>query len=53
MQVETGDPIELIRRLKAEDTGMDIYLCGGGKASRPVWAVIVAARGGTIARGRA
>ncbi|GGT42758.1 dihydrofolate reductase family protein [Nonomuraea spiralis] len=31
VQVETGDPIELIRRLKAEDTGMDIYLCGGGK----------------------
>ncbi|GAA4092114.1 dihydrofolate reductase family protein [Nonomuraea soli] len=31
VQVETGDPIELVRRLKAEDTGMDIYLCGGGK----------------------
>ncbi|MGI5290911.1 dihydrofolate reductase family protein [Nonomuraea polychroma] len=31
VQVETGDPIELIRRLKAEDTGMDIYLRGGGR----------------------
>ncbi|MDR8409837.1 dihydrofolate reductase family protein [Nonomuraea sp. 3-1Str] len=31
VQVETGDPIELVRRLKAEDTGLDIYLCGGGK----------------------
>ncbi|MDF5755105.1 dihydrofolate reductase family protein [Spongiactinospora sp. TRM90649] len=31
VHVETGDPIELVRRLKAEDTGMDIYLCGGGK----------------------
>ncbi|NRQ38190.1 dihydrofolate reductase [Nonomuraea sp. NN258] len=31
VRVETGDPIELVRRLKAEDTGMDIYLCGGGK----------------------
>ncbi|MER5420496.1 dihydrofolate reductase family protein [Streptosporangium roseum] len=31
VRVETGDPVELVRRLKAEDTGMDIYLCGGGK----------------------
>ncbi|MFI7110395.1 dihydrofolate reductase family protein [Nonomuraea sp. NPDC050227] len=31
VHVEKGDPIELVRRLKAEDTGMDIYLCGGGK----------------------
>lgn len=31
VQMETGDPIELVRRLKAEDTGMDIYLCGGGR----------------------
>ncbi|GGK83394.1 deaminase [Sphaerisporangium melleum] len=31
VRVETGDPIELVRRLKAEDTGMDIYLCGGGR----------------------
>ncbi|GAA2653352.1 dihydrofolate reductase family protein [Nonomuraea recticatena] len=31
VQVEAGDPIELVRRLKAEDTGMDIYLCGGGR----------------------
>ncbi|GGO67210.1 dihydrofolate reductase family protein [Nonomuraea cavernae] len=31
VQVEAGDPIELIRRLKSEDTGKDIYLCGGGK----------------------
>ncbi|MEV4220750.1 dihydrofolate reductase family protein [Nonomuraea sp. NPDC049725] len=29
--VETGDPVELVKRLKAEDTGMDVYLCGGGK----------------------
>ena len=29
--VEAGDPVELVRRLKAEDTGMDIWLCGGGK----------------------
>ncbi|MEW9554129.1 dihydrofolate reductase family protein [Nonomuraea sp. NPDC050783] len=29
--VESGDPLALVRRLKAEDTGMDIYLCGGGK----------------------
>ncbi|GAB2951671.1 dihydrofolate reductase family protein [Nonomuraea fastidiosa] len=31
VQVERGDPIELVRRLKAEDTGLDIYLGGGGK----------------------
>jgi dihydrofolate reductase len=31
VQVETGDAVALVRRLKAEDTGMDIYLCGGGK----------------------
>ncbi len=31
VRVETGNPIELVQRLKAEDTGMDIYLCGGGK----------------------
>lgn len=31
IQVETGDPLEFVRRLKAEDTGLDIYLCGGGK----------------------
>ena len=31
VRVETGDAVELVRRLKAEDTGMDIYLCGGGK----------------------
>ncbi|GGK64683.1 deaminase [Planomonospora parontospora subsp. parontospora] len=31
VQVETGDPIGLVRRLKAEDTGMDVYLCGGGR----------------------
>ncbi|GAA2206748.1 dihydrofolate reductase family protein [Nonomuraea monospora] len=31
VRLETGDPIELVRRLKAEDTGLDIYLCGGGK----------------------
>lgn len=28
--VHAGDPVELVRRLKAEDTGMDIWLCGGG-----------------------
>jgi dihydrofolate reductase len=31
VKVVTGDAIELIRSLKAENTGMDIYLCGGGK----------------------
>ncbi|MEV4799642.1 dihydrofolate reductase family protein [Nonomuraea sp. NPDC049421] len=31
VRVERGDPIELVRRLKAEDTGLDIYLGGGGK----------------------
>ncbi|QYC45106.1 hypothetical protein Nocox_37770 [Nonomuraea coxensis DSM 45129] len=31
VRVEKGDPVELVRRLKAEDTGMDIYLCGGGR----------------------
>jgi dihydrofolate reductase len=31
VHVETGDPTALVRRLKAEDTAMDIYLCGGGK----------------------
>ncbi|MEV0617507.1 dihydrofolate reductase [Nonomuraea sp. NPDC050404] len=31
VQVNTGDPIELVRRLKAEDTDMNIYLCGGGR----------------------
>ncbi|MFI6483682.1 dihydrofolate reductase family protein [Nonomuraea sp. NPDC050663] len=31
VRVEAGDPIELVRRLKDEDTGMDIYLCGGGR----------------------
>ncbi|MFG1947166.1 dihydrofolate reductase family protein [Nonomuraea sp. NPDC048826] len=31
VQVVPGDPVELVRRLKAEDTGMDVYLCGGGK----------------------
>jgi dihydrofolate reductase len=36
VQVETGDAIELVRRLKAEDTGMDIYLCGGGKLAASV-----------------
>ncbi|GAA0939787.1 dihydrofolate reductase family protein [Nonomuraea longicatena] len=31
VEVEPGDPVELVRRLKAEDTGMNIYLAGGGK----------------------
>ncbi|MFF0773839.1 dihydrofolate reductase family protein [Nonomuraea wenchangensis] len=31
VQVEKGDPVELVRRLKSEDTGKDIYLCGGGR----------------------
>jgi dihydrofolate reductase len=31
VEVESGDPIELVRRLKAEDTGMDVYLAGGGR----------------------
>ena len=37
VRVETGDPVELVRRLKAEDTGMDIYLCGGGKLAASVF----------------
>lgn len=28
--VESGDPIALVRRLKAEDSDKDIWLCGGG-----------------------
>ncbi|MEV5570824.1 dihydrofolate reductase family protein [Spirillospora sp. NPDC052269] len=31
VHLEPGDPLDLIRRLKAEDTGQDIWLCGGGK----------------------
>jgi dihydrofolate reductase len=31
VEVVRGDPVGLVRRLKDEDTGMDIYLCGGGK----------------------
>lgn len=31
VHVEAGDPFELVRRLKAEDTGRGIWLCGGGK----------------------
>lgn len=28
--VVAGDPVPVVRRLKAEDTGRDIWLCGGG-----------------------
>ncbi|WP_026412807.1 dihydrofolate reductase family protein [Actinomadura oligospora] len=31
VHVEQGDPLDLVRRLKAEDTGKDIWLCGGGR----------------------
>ncbi|MCP2337629.1 dihydrofolate reductase family protein [Actinomadura rupiterrae] len=31
VRVESDDPPALVRRLKAEDTGKDIWLCGGGK----------------------
>ncbi|RBQ21020.1 dihydrofolate reductase [Spongiactinospora rosea] len=30
VELVPGDPIGLVRRLKAEDTGMDVYLAGGG-----------------------
>ena len=29
VEIVTGDPVELVRRLKLED-GLDIWLCGGG-----------------------
>lgn len=29
--VHAADPVDLVGRLKAEDTGRDIWLCGGGK----------------------
>lgn len=28
--ITAGDPVALVQRLKAEDTGRDIWLCGGG-----------------------
>lgn len=31
VEVVRGDPVGLVQKLKAEDTGMDIYLCGGGR----------------------
>lgn len=31
VELVTGDPLELVRKLKAEDTGKDIWLAGGGK----------------------
>ncbi|MFF5208600.1 dihydrofolate reductase family protein [Streptosporangium sp. NPDC000396] len=31
VELVTGDPVELVRKLKAEDTGKNIWLAGGGK----------------------
>lgn len=30
VKVLSGDPVPVVRRLKAEDTGRDVWLCGGG-----------------------
>jgi len=35
VQLHTGDPVDLVRRLKTED-GKDIWLCGGGKLAGAV-----------------
>jgi dihydrofolate reductase len=40
VEVVRSDPIGLVQRLKAEDTGMDIYLCGGGKLAGALLAEI-------------
>ncbi|MDJ1138102.1 dihydrofolate reductase family protein [Streptomyces iconiensis] len=34
--VSDEDPVALVRRLKAEEGGMDIWLCGGGKLAGAV-----------------
>lgn len=31
VEVVPDDPLGLVRRLKAEDSGLNIYLCGGGR----------------------
>jgi dihydrofolate reductase len=31
VEVVRDDPVGLVRKLKAEDSGLDIYLCGGGR----------------------
>lgn len=31
VEVVPDDPLGLVRRLKAEDSGLDVYLCGGGR----------------------
>lgn len=39
VQVHRGDPLDLVRNLKAE-TGKDIWLCGGGKLAAAVFTEI-------------
>jgi dihydrofolate reductase len=36
VEVEPGDPVALVQKLKAED-GLDIWLCGGGALAGALW----------------
>ena len=36
VKVVASDPLELVRRLKAEDSSLDIYLAGGGRLAGQV-----------------